>query len=100
MWWHGINSAFIFPAASLVLFGRQLGRGLTCHRGPSKSVRSFSSVYFFIWWSQSVAPSLSLFGSYVFGLYGMKEITRYSLKTHNSPYLKCWTKSNFIRTGG
>jgi hypothetical protein len=49
--------------------------------------------------SERVPPSFSLFGSYVSGLFGMKEINDYS-EIQTSPYLNCWTTSSFILIGG
>jgi hypothetical protein len=94
------DNTYLFFATSSTLFGRQLGRGLTCHQLIlSMWLTIFFSLLFDLVVSEHIAPSYSLFGSYASGLFGMKEINEYS-KIQRSPYLSCWTRSNVILIGG
>jgi hypothetical protein len=76
--WSQLNICFSL-AASSVPFGPRLGLGLAYHRW----ILTTWLVIFFILLIYLVvpdrdAPSYSSFGSYVIGLFGMKEIKDYS----------------------
>jgi hypothetical protein len=97
--WSQLNT-YLFLAASLVIFGCQLGRGLACfQRILQLWLIIFFSLLFHLMVTEHAAHFYSLFGSYVSGLFGTKEIIDCS-ETQNSPYLSCWTRSSFICAGG
>ncbi|PNY16833.1 hypothetical protein L195_g013560 [Trifolium pratense] len=77
-----------------------LGRELDCHRWTLKIWQIiFFSLASHLVVLQDAAPSYSLSCSYVYGLFGTKEISDYS-ETQNSLYLSCWTRSSYILIGG
>jgi hypothetical protein len=96
----GIESTqHLFMPCSIFGFGRWFDRGLVCRRWILKicQIIFYNSLFLQVVFGRS-APFYSLFGSYVFGSFGTKEINGYS-EIQNCPLLKCWRRSNFTPTG-
>jgi hypothetical protein len=82
------------------LFGRRFSRGSPCRR---RILKLCQIIFYSLLIHQVVyehgPPFYNLFDTYVFRLFGTREITGY-LEIRKCPCINCWTRSNFILTGG